>query len=81
MNPCFSTEVAHSIEDSSIFALGTGGDRFDNANLKVPLTDGIYQVYTHYVLFTPYGVHAVNAAHPGTGLMSPTFQVCTCRSC
>src|SRR5260370_24765379 len=81
MNPCFKTEVAPSIEDSSIAALSTGGDRFDDSNLSVPLTDGTYQVYAHYVLFPPYGVHAVNAGHPGIGLVSPTFQVCTCGDC
>ena len=81
MNPCFSTEPAHSIESSAIVALGTGGDRFNNANLAVPLTDGTYQVATHYVLYPPIGVHAITAGHPGTGLASPTFQVCTCGNC
>lgn len=81
MNPCFTTEAAPSIDISSIAALGTGGDRFDDANLTVPLTDGTYQVYTHYVSYPPYGVHAVNTGHPGIGLVSPTFQVCTCGNC
>jgi hypothetical protein len=81
MNPCFTTEAAPGIDSSSIAALGTGGDRFDDSNLTVPLTDGTYQVYAHYVLFPPYGVHAVTAGHPGIGLASPTFQVCTCGVC
>src|SRR5260370_36111421 len=47
MNPCFKTEAAPSIDVSSIAALGTAGDRFDDANLTVPLTYRTYQVYAH----------------------------------
>jgi hypothetical protein len=81
MNPCFKTEAAPSVLSSSIPAGTSGGDQFDSSNLTVPLTDGTYQVYAHYVPYPPYGVHAVTAGHPGIGLVSPTFQVCTCDSC